>query len=149
MNDNSTPELTDQQIELAKAFNQATKLFVNNLREEYRTKVNKDRFGPGQIISKISNLAAEEIDEITQSHGYKELEIVNLIKGALQGSSREIENAETEDDQQKMLDFCKNNILKSLFLSAYAKGIFPKSIFIEDHPDFDRPKFTALELKYF
>jgi|GEM_PF-2731863 len=149
MTDNTTPELTDQQIELAQAFNLAVRLFVNNMREEYRTATNMGKFGDGQIISKIANIAAEEIAEITDKYGYSQHQILGIIRGAVQGSLIEVENAVGDNEQEEMLDFCKNQILRDLFLSTKGDLKFPKSLYVDGHPDFDTPNLSPAELKYF
>jgi len=42
-----------------------------------------------------------------------------------------------------------DQILRDLFLSTKGDLKFPKSLYVDGHPDFDTPNLSPAELKYF
>jgi hypothetical protein len=148
MADNTTLQLTDQQIELAKAFNDAADKFVELMRVEYETGELRERHDEGQSLSKIGTAATTHIQDILQANGISHLHAEQIIRGGPQTRMYDVENAETEVEQAEMLTYCRDSILSGLFLDAFSNKQFPKEIFTQKHPDFYVPDLPESVKRY-
>ncbi|MEM8833349.1 MAG: hypothetical protein AAGB32_02295 [Pseudomonadota bacterium] len=145
MSDDNTPiELTEEQIALGKAFNEAAALFMRKLNREWQLGNMAERNNSiGNMLSRIGTEVAVAMTEKRKfTEGDMEFYQAAIRRGA-QVYAPDIEDGMSMSSKRELRGKIKNSILLNLFTATYqddGRVTIPKEVVQKGHPDFDTPK---------
>lgn len=146
MNDNTTPELTDQQIALGSAFNAAAKSFLYLLEVQRSKKPSYEGWEIDTANSFIAREALVFVDLIDpemgpndDNHAY-----LNVMKASALDLVHDYFKASSSEELEDLKENIEQNINFDLFAKAVQVEDLPSKILRTGHPEFSVPKLPGM-----
>jgi len=142
MADNTTPELTEQQIELGKVFYRAARYFEAALHLEFEDDKRRISYDMGQVFSSI---VTDVVGVIAVDVANLGMQPITLSKAIKDGAHSYVElaaaagNSNLIQEQDFVSQKCVDGILFHLFNDAIKYNLMPKDILEKGHPEFNNP----------